>query len=284
MGRLVDKVLTPERVTTVLKAWLTEQARRATTATNTLKHLEKALKAAEDGLNNLYDAIEKGVVMLDSTFQARINRLKDEREKILMEMTNARRDMPSPKRVSPKQIAYACEQMRKMLLDPAKGYGKQLLRLLVSEIRVKPGSLEMTGSSANLERAVGELNLGAGLQVPSLMHTWRARQESNLYQKLRKLLFYPLNYRRTVCRRGAGQSAWACPGGPAQAPASLRHGDAIVSCLRIRRCPGHPQPARNTRHPARPQPARAHIHHAAARANRYNLRLKPVRTITRIPT
>ena len=25
---------------------------------------------------------------------------------------------------------------------------------------------------------------------------WRARQESNLYQKLRKLLFYPLNYRR----------------------------------------------------------------------------------------
>ena len=34
---------------------------------------------------------------------------------------------------------------------------------------------------------------------PSAMQVgmnWRARQESNLYQELRKLTFYPLNYRR----------------------------------------------------------------------------------------
>ena len=28
------------------------------------------------------------------------------------------------------------------------------------------------------------------------MASWRARQESNLYRELRKLLFYPLNYGR----------------------------------------------------------------------------------------
>lgn len=30
---------------------------------------------------------------------------------------------------------------------------------------------------------------------------WRARQESNLYQELRKLSFYPLNYGRSARRR-----------------------------------------------------------------------------------
>lgn len=38
---------------------------------------------------------------------------------------------------------------------------------------------------------------------------WRARQESNLHQKLRKLLFYPLNYRRLAHRRKADASARA---------------------------------------------------------------------------
>src|SRR5690606_17915665 len=31
---------------------------------------------------------------------------------------------------------------------------------------------------------------------PNPLKTWRARQESNLYQELRKLSFYPLNYGR----------------------------------------------------------------------------------------
>lgn len=32
--------------------------------------------------------------------------------------------------------------------------------------------------------------------TPNLLIFWRARQESNLYQELRKLSFYPLNYGR----------------------------------------------------------------------------------------
>ncbi len=71
LSRLVDKVLTPERVTTILKEWLTHRAKQASAADTETKRLEKALRAAEGGLNNLHGAIEKGVVTLDSTFQAR---------------------------------------------------------------------------------------------------------------------------------------------------------------------------------------------------------------------
>ncbi|MDP2961275.1 MAG: hypothetical protein Q8N54_00860, partial [Sulfurimicrobium sp.] len=114
----------------------------------------------DDGLNNLYGAIEKGVVALDSTLGERINRLKDEREKILAEMALVKRDKPSPRKLSPKQVTYACQRMREMLLDASMGYGKQLLGLLVDEIRVKPGMATMTGSTAVLNQVVSEMKMG----------------------------------------------------------------------------------------------------------------------------
>jgi hypothetical protein len=46
-------------------------------------------------------------VNLDSTLQARVNALKDEREAILAAMAGIKQDRPSPKKVSPKRVAYA---------------------------------------------------------------------------------------------------------------------------------------------------------------------------------
>lgn len=111
----------------------------------------RTVKVADDGLNNLYAAIEKGVIALDSTLHDRVNRLKDEREKVLAEMALVKRDKLSPRKLSPKQVDYACRGMREMLLDAGMGYGKQLLGLLVEEIRV-PGVVTISGSTAALIR------------------------------------------------------------------------------------------------------------------------------------
>lgn len=97
-------------------------------------------------------------------------------------MADTRREAPSARHVAPGRVAYACQQMRKLLMDRDSGYGKQLLRLLVSGIRVKPGSIEIAGSSGDLEGVIEGLNSATGLQVPSPMRTWRARQESNVYR------------------------------------------------------------------------------------------------------
>jgi len=168
LNHLIGKVLTPERVTVILRAWLAEQGRRAVAANDAMEHLQKALKAADDGLNNLYGAIEKGIVTLDSTFQARVNRVKDERERILAQMTEARRETPSALHVAPTQVAFACDRMRAMLMDREKGYGKQLLRLLVKEIQVKASGIKITGRTGDLEGVIEELNAGGGLKVPTL--------------------------------------------------------------------------------------------------------------------
>ena len=112
LERLVERVLTPERVTSLLKEWLTEKAKRDVTSEQDIERLNWALRAAEDGLNNLYAAIEKGIVSLDSSLQARVNGLRDERERILSEIALVNRDKPSPRKISPNQVEYACARMR----------------------------------------------------------------------------------------------------------------------------------------------------------------------------
>ena len=179
LERLVEKVLTPERVTLMLRDRLKHLAESQTETEKTLQTLAKALKAKEDGLTNLYEAIEKGVISLDSTLQTRINNLKDEREAVLAEMALIKRDRPSPRKVSQKQVGYALQRMKEMLLDTNAGYGKQLLQPLVESIRVDVRTVTLRGSHAAMEQAVSEMKLGTVITVPSFVQDWRARRDSN---------------------------------------------------------------------------------------------------------
>ena len=148
-------------------------------ALNNISKKWTMLMAADDGLDNLYGAIEKGVIALDSNLQSRVNQLKDRREKVLSEMALVKRGKPGFRKVSPKQVAYATERMRQMLLDPQQGYGKQLLHLLVDEIRVDTQSATLRGSTAALENAVAEMKMGTPVGVPRFVSDWRARRDSN---------------------------------------------------------------------------------------------------------
>ncbi len=179
LGRLVDRVLTPERVTPILKQWLSHLGKTHTASEQKLKSLGKVLKTAEDGLNNLYSAIEKGVIALDATLQIRINRLKDERERVLAEMALLQREKPSARNLSTKQVAYACQRMREMLLDSNSGYGKQLLRLLVSEIRVSPEKATPIGGTTALNEVVQGMKPGTSTEVPRFITNWCGWRGSN---------------------------------------------------------------------------------------------------------
>lgn len=127
MERLAGKVLTPERVTAILKGWLKHRPQEYDKTDAEGKRLNRALQAADDRLNNLCQAAEQGLMSLDSTLQAPINALRDKREKVLQELTQVERERPSPQKLSPQQVEFACERMREMLLDRESGWGKQLL-------------------------------------------------------------------------------------------------------------------------------------------------------------
>ncbi|MDR3393070.1 MAG: hypothetical protein P4L77_15180 [Sulfuriferula sp.] len=88
-----------------------------------IQELTRSLKVTDDGLNNLYGAIGNGIIALDSSLQGRINQLKDTKEKIVTEMALLKRDKSSFRKVSTKQVAYAMQRMKEMLLDTESEYG-----------------------------------------------------------------------------------------------------------------------------------------------------------------
>ena len=67
-----------------------------------------------------------------------------------------------------------------MLMDTEQGYGKQLLKLLVSEIRVRKTDVTLTGSKGVLADAVSEMKLGTPAEeVPSIVTNWHARDDED---------------------------------------------------------------------------------------------------------
>lgn len=180
LQQMVERVLTPERVTQMLREHMKHRQSTETEDQERLKQLSRALATKDDGLNNLYRAIEQGIVSLDSTLQVRVNALKDEREALLVEIAGIKHEQPSPRKVSPKQVAYALERMKAMLLDPYLGYGKQLLRYLVTDIRVEVGQMTLRGSVPRLEKVVAEMKMGTAVTVPTFISTWCPRHESNV--------------------------------------------------------------------------------------------------------
>lgn len=75
LQRLLEKVLAPDRVASMIKDWFKHQKKMQSTDDKTIQELTRSLKMTDDGLNNLYGAIENGIIALGSSLQARINQL-----------------------------------------------------------------------------------------------------------------------------------------------------------------------------------------------------------------
>ena len=71
--------------------------------------------------------------------------------------------------------------MRELLLGPKRGYGKQQVNLLVSEINVGEAEIRFSGTNAALAEAVSEIKMGTSLkEVPMFISNWCARHDSNV--------------------------------------------------------------------------------------------------------
>ena len=64
-------------------------------------------------------------------------------------------------------------------LDAESRYGKQLLNLLVDDIRVDGKQATVRDSYASLDLAVDEMKMGAPIGVPRFVNDWCAGRDSN---------------------------------------------------------------------------------------------------------
>lgn len=70
LQRLLERVLTPERVTRLLRDHMKRRQATETQDEEKVKQLSRVLKSKDDGLNNLYRAIEQDIVSTDSRTSA----------------------------------------------------------------------------------------------------------------------------------------------------------------------------------------------------------------------
>jgi hypothetical protein len=131
--------------------------------------LRRELAAADKALNRLYDAVEAGVVDLDTTLQKRIQSAKARRGNALIEIASIEttRSMPSLS-VLPSEVERFAALVSRRLRDRSIQFGREYLHALVDEIVVKDSTATMRGSYGRLAAVVGN-GKKLGKSVPNLM-------------------------------------------------------------------------------------------------------------------
>jgi DNA invertase Pin-like site-specific DNA recombinase len=176
---LADKVFDPERVKTMLSDMKKQIKVAHESQDDGLKKLTKELNEIKLATDRLYEAVEKGLLPLDSSLQERAHKLQARRQELLILSAGYRRQKQFPD-IKQNQLEAFTKALRSKLLDRSSGFGKEYLKLLVSEIRINGHQAEITGSYSALAHAIDESKIGSLDRVPSFVPNWLPDQGSNL--------------------------------------------------------------------------------------------------------
>ena len=122
----------------------------------------------------MYEAVEKGLLPLDGTLHERVNKHKEKRQEVLTEMAGLQRQKELPLAgLGIRRIRSFCSALKEKLLEKGSNFGKEYLKLLVTEICVDKIEVRLTGSYAAL---VGALTMSTKPDhfemVPSFVSVW----------------------------------------------------------------------------------------------------------------
>ena len=179
LNTLADKVFDPERVKIMLSDMKKQIKAAQASQDDGLKKLTKELDEIKLAIDRLYEAVEKGFLPLDSSLHERSHKLNARKQELLIQVAGYRRQQQFPE-IKQNQLEAFTKALRTKLLDRKSGFGKEYLKLLVSEIRIKDNQAEVTGSYSALAHAVEETKKHSLERVPSFVPNWLPDQGSNL--------------------------------------------------------------------------------------------------------
>lgn len=156
---LADKVFTPERVNSILLSLKTHLKQSQAEEEKAVHSLQSELKELEQANERLFEAVEKGILPLDTQLQKRSQRNQARRQELLTEMASHRRRQSMPA-IRAGQVDLFCRALRSKLLEGKSGFAKEYLRLFVNEVRVTGNEVVVTGSSNALALAIAETKNG----------------------------------------------------------------------------------------------------------------------------
>lgn len=178
---VAEQVFTPERVESMLKDLQKNLKQSRSAHDDYLKKLKKELDDIKTQTERLYEAVEKGLLPLDGTLHERVDRHKERRQEILAEMAGLQRQKELPLTgMGVRRIRSFCSALKEKLLEKGSNFGKEYLKLLVTEIRVDKIEVRLTGSYTALVGALTMSTKPAQFDlVPSFVPVWLPNPDSN---------------------------------------------------------------------------------------------------------
>ena len=126
-----------------------------------MKQLTKGLTNWQQRSQQLYEAVEKGLLPMDSTLTERANNIHAQRQALLTEITGLRRLKQMPVEALGEKIIQALTvELRERRRGKDRVFRKKDLKLLVEEILYQNRQLVIKGSYAAVAHVAGAGNAG----------------------------------------------------------------------------------------------------------------------------
>ena len=181
-----DKLLTPERLTTILEALVDRQAAKDVGVANRRAAVEAEIKDADDKLARLYRAIEEGVVELDAQLKERITLLKSARELSQSSLEHIATQAATSRALTPERIAAFVDLVRQKIETADIQARKAYLQVVAPEIRVDDHKVQIIGDKASLTAVIAGQQTTGG-KVSGIVRNWRTGRNSKSWSVISRV-------------------------------------------------------------------------------------------------
>ncbi len=153
---LLDQLLQPERITSILTILKARRDDRQASADRRLVELARQVTDAEGRLSRLYASIEAGTIDgTDPTLRDRVSTLKTTRDRALEALDYARKSSAVPIEIDPVAIDRFTRLMREQLVSGDVAARKAYLSAIVDAIIVTDRTIRIIGSNDNIMATLG---------------------------------------------------------------------------------------------------------------------------------
>lgn len=155
LDRLMDELLTAERVQAIVVEVAAQRASGSDEAITSLGQLKEERKKANAKLRNLLNALAEGIVEASETFKATVNGVESDNERLAALIALQERLIDSRlKSITLEEARLAASQLREKLLDAAPSLKKRIIRSFVDKVVVMANEIVITGAKSDLAEIV----------------------------------------------------------------------------------------------------------------------------------
>lgn len=151
-----------------------------------IKKLEAGMAEADQAMSRLYEAVEKGCILLDAHLKERIDQHKARKEGYAVELAQLKAVGKAPViSLTPRKIQAVTNMLNKRL-SGATPFARSYLRAARCEIRVRDDELEFCGDNAALANLVtSNASIAASSTVPAFVSSGTPTKDGAGHWKIR---------------------------------------------------------------------------------------------------